>query len=114
MIYVLTIGFYQLAFDSMRGLNTVIETLSKGMEVERDFTNGRSSWKKAGKGDPVKVELETDSTVSLTKGKKGYAPERVVVTPEVVCDELFGERSSPRQIAGSKCLPAFRNKAIRQ
>jgi len=116
MIYVLTVGHYHFAFESMKGLDTVVRTLAKGLRVETDFSKDKLSWKPLEEDRPVKIDMETDSSLSITKGKAraSWQPERVVVTPEVVRDELFGERSSPRQIAGSKCLPAFSNKAIRQ
>ena len=115
MIYILTIGYVSLAFDSMKGLDTVIRTIGKGLRVERDYEENKLSWKVVTDERKIECNIETDSKLTLVKGKAcAYQPERVVVTPEVVRDDLFGERSSPRQIAGSKCLPAFRNKAIRQ
>ena len=115
MVYILKIGFHAFAFENSRGLDTVIRTLAKGMPVTRSFEEdkGQLKWKR--EEEEIAVKLETDSTVTITKGKRStWQPERVVVTPEVVRDELFGRNESPRQIAGSKCLPAFRNKATRQ
>jgi len=116
MIYILQIGYQYFAFENARGLDTVLRTLNKGMQVERDYDSEEHKIKWTRAEDRGEIKIETDSTVSITKGKgrASWQPERVVVTPEVVRDELFGERSSPRQIAGSKCLPAFSNKAIRQ
>ena len=116
MVYILKIGFHSFAFENSRGLDTVIRTLSKGMPVTRTFLEdeGKQKWKR--EEEEIVVKLETDSTVTITKGKgrASWKPERVVVTPEVVRDELFGRQASPLQIAGNKCLPASRNKAIRQ
>lgn len=116
MIYILNIGYYSFAFENARGLDTVLRTLEKGMRITRDYKEDSSkvTWKRS--EENVECKIETDSTVSITKGKgrASWQPERVVVTPEVVRDELFGQHATPRQIAGAKCLPAFRNKAIRQ
>jgi hypothetical protein len=115
MIYILNIGYYSFAFENARGLDTVLRTLEKGMRITRDYKEDspKVTWKRS--EENVEVKIETDSTVSITKGKgrASWQPERVVVTPEVMRDEFFCDRSSPRQIAGSKCLQAFRNKSIR-
>ena len=116
MVYILKIGFHAFAFENSRGLDTVIRTLSKGMPVTRSFLEDEGKLKYKREEEEIVVKLETESSITITKGKgrSSWQPERVVVTPEVVRDELFGRHETPRQIGGPKCLPVFHNKAIRQ
>jgi hypothetical protein len=111
MIYILQIGYNYFAFENARGLDTVLRTLDRGIPVERDYSSAehKIKWSRAEEG--IEVKIETDSTMTITKGKgrASWQPDRVVVTPEVVQEQY----DAPRQISGLKCLTSFTKKQIR-
>jgi hypothetical protein len=82
MIYLLTIGYRTYALPSNRGLQTVIDTMSRAQMVEEDNRYEKRGFKLA--DEPVKCRIETLPGYAFSKRGDNRSD---VLVPEVLPPE---------------------------
>ena len=101
MIYVLNIGYESFAFSSPRGLQTVMDTLSKARRLKNHYWTGceREHPERLDLSDvPVEVSMHCVNGVSFVSGAK--KSRREVIEPEVMprergeSDAVFAMRAT--------------------
>jgi hypothetical protein len=118
MIYILNIGYNSYAFSSSRGLQTVMDAMSKARLLKRHYCQGceREDPERLELSDgPVEIGMHCVQGVSFVSGKRA---RREVIEPEVMPrqrggegDAVFAARLLKGRLSDREQAPALTAKA---
>lgn len=105
MIYILNIGYESFAFANSRGLQTVMDTLSKARKLKRHYYQGceKEDLERLDLADgAVEIGMHVVNGVSFVSGKS----KREVIEPEVLPRQRDGEGDAMFAMRATKRLPS--------
>lgn len=102
MIYILNIGLSSYVFKSSRGLQTVIDTLSKARELKHPFYGNTS-------GDHLDLSDETIQINMHCVPGVSFVDRRDVIEPEVMPRE---DRRETKMLRGPRALKDGSRRAV--
>lgn len=111
MIYILNIGYTSYAFQSSRGLQTVMDVLAKARTLKRHYYQGCETNPERMEldDDPVDISMHVVNGVSFVSGKRD---RREVIEPEVMPRQRGGESDAAFALRAIKGHPSDREQAL--